>query len=162
MTYNHSYSWLGLMEMANYNPQGWQIVSWLALSNKLLRPWILFVQFHVFPFLFGQQIKLCNKHLRFCKCKLHCFFQFYSTCFLGSLFIFHNDCALASVALSHCLYVFVPREVKYSLSPCGTQAGFAGRKSTCVHKEGRKPILSGPEHNTTIEKKVQAAQITTP
>lgn len=34
----------------------------------------------------------------------------------------------------------------------GTSAGLAGRKNTCVHEEGRKPILSGTDQNTTTEK----------
>lgn len=36
--------------------------------------------------------------------------------------------------------------------PLGTSAGLAGRKNTCVHEEGRKPILSGTDQNTTTEK----------
>lgn len=43
-----------------------------------------------------------------------------------------------------------------SRGPFGTSAGFAGRKNTCVHEEGRKPNLPGTDHNTTTEKK-QAA-----
>lgn len=45
--------------------------------------------------------------------------------------------------------------IESSQGPFGTSAGFAGRKNTCVHEEGRKPILSGTDHNTTTEKNKQ-------
>lgn len=50
---------------------------------------------------------------------------------------------------------FGTREAKFSPCPCGTCAGLPGRKSTCVHKEGRKPILQGPDNNTTTVKTIK-------
>lgn len=89
---------------------------------------------------------------------MHC----YVLCMLFVHFLSMFKSAGESAALPLCLHVFVPREAEYSLGPCGTVAGLAGRKCTCVKKEGRKPSLSGPDQNTTTEKTTRAAHISTP
>lgn len=55
------------------------------------------------------------------------------------------------------LHAFGTREAEFSPCPCGTCAGLPGRKSTCVHKEGRKPIPRGAHNNTTTVKTIRAA-----
>lgn len=65
-------------------------------------------------------------------------------------------------ALPQQLHVFGTREAKFSRGPCGTCAGLPGRKSTCVLKEGRKPILRGAHNNKATVKTIQVAHTTVP
>lgn len=77
-------------------------------------------------------------------------------------FNFPPLCAGASADLPPCLHEFVPREAKYSLGLVGLKLDSQeGRARVCIRRKG-KPILLGPEQNTTTKKTIQVAHITTP
>lgn len=94
----------------------------------------------------------CNDHIRFALSFLRISYRFSTPACWSTRW---------AQCLSSCMR-FGTREAKFSPCPCGTCAGLPGRKSTCVHKEGRKPILWGPDNNTTTVKTIRAARTAAP
>lgn len=134
------------MTVADHRPQWLHTVSWLASScsfygSSLFSP--MFIQLlltHILSHLFHSEDQLkWSSHSIISSLTSH-------------LINIKGECVGTCASLSQ-------GSRKNRRSPFGTSAGLAGRKNTCVHEEGRKPILSGT--TITPQQKKQAAYAST-